>query len=207
MYGIGSFSPPAMITRTDDRSRPSMPGWSSTARSIAGAIHTVVTLDRSISSTTSRGVERAVDDRRRADRDHRGGDEIEGADVVQRPAREPDVARREAELGDVGVVLPRQVGVGEHHALRPSRSFRRCTSTGGCRRRRPPPAAGIGSPSRSAKRSHPSVGSGDTQTRARADARPVIASSARSISASSHTSTSPRSARAGTATRRPRDAS
>ncbi len=52
MYGIGSFSPPAMITRTDERSRSSMPGWSSTARSIAGAIHTVVTLDRSISSTT-----------------------------------------------------------------------------------------------------------------------------------------------------------
>ena len=52
MNGIGSFSPPAMITRTDDRSRSSMPGSSSTARNIAGAIQTLVTRDRSISSTT-----------------------------------------------------------------------------------------------------------------------------------------------------------
>ena len=40
--------------------------------------------------------------------------------MVQRPAGEADVARREAELGDVGVVLPRQIGVGEHDALRAS---------------------------------------------------------------------------------------
>ena len=52
MYGIGSCSPPAMMTRTDDRSRTWMSGRSRTARSIAGAIHTTVTLDLSISSTT-----------------------------------------------------------------------------------------------------------------------------------------------------------
>ena len=94
MYGIGSFSPPAMITRTDDRSRSSMPGWSSTARSIAGAIHTVVTLDRSISSTTcaASNVRWMIGGRTR--RDHRGRDEVERADVVQRPAGEADVARR-----------------------------------------------------------------------------------------------------------------
>ena len=52
MVGIGIFSPPAMITRTDERSRDSMPGTSSTARTIAGAAQMVVTRERSISSTT-----------------------------------------------------------------------------------------------------------------------------------------------------------
>ena len=190
MYGIGSFSPPAMITRTDDRSRSSMPGWSSTARSIAGAIHTVVTLDRSISSTTVRRVERAMDDRGRADRDHRRRDEVERADVVQRPARQADVARREAELGDVGVVLPRQVGVGEHHALRAS------GRPGGVHQPVDVVAADRGRAPGSARprgrrtRSQPAGALGR-----HADARrapmpsPAIASSARSISASSHTST------------------
>ena len=40
MNGIGIFSPPAMITRTDERSRCSMPGTSRIARTIAGAAHT-----------------------------------------------------------------------------------------------------------------------------------------------------------------------
>src|SRR5690606_12966820 len=53
MKGIGSCAPPAMLSRTDDRSRSATPGSSSTARSIAGAIHTQVTPERSISSTTS----------------------------------------------------------------------------------------------------------------------------------------------------------
>ena len=65
-----------------------------------------------------RGVEGPVDDGGRADRDHRGGDEVERADVVQRPARQTDVGTGEAELDDVGDVLPGQVGVGDHHALR-----------------------------------------------------------------------------------------
>ncbi len=52
MEGIGIFSPPAMITRTDERSRCSIPSTSSIARTIAGAAHTLVTRDRSISSTT-----------------------------------------------------------------------------------------------------------------------------------------------------------
>ena len=84
-----------------------------------------VTRDRSISSTTC-----AASNARwmivvAPDRDHRGGDEVERADVVQRPAREPDVVGGEAELGDVREVLPRQVGVGEHHALRPPGRARR----------------------------------------------------------------------------------
>ena len=53
MKGIGIFSPPAMITRTDERSRSSMPGTSRIARTIAGAAHMQVTRDRSISSTTA----------------------------------------------------------------------------------------------------------------------------------------------------------
>ena len=52
MNGIGIFSPPAMSTRTDERSRSSTPGTSRIARTIAGAAHTQVTRDRSISSTT-----------------------------------------------------------------------------------------------------------------------------------------------------------
>ena len=55
MVGIGIFSPPAMITSTDDRSRSSMPGTSRIARTIAGAAQMQVTRDRSISSTTAAG--------------------------------------------------------------------------------------------------------------------------------------------------------
>ena len=109
--GIGIFSPPAMITRTDERSRCSTPGTSRMARTIAGAAQMHVTPDRSISSTTALGVEGAVDDGRRARRDHRGGDEIEGTDVVQRTARQADVVGGDAELDDVRGVLPREVGV------------------------------------------------------------------------------------------------
>ncbi len=93
-----------------------------------------VTRDRSISSTTRCGVEHAVDDGRRAHRDQRGGDEVERADVVQRPARQAEVGAGEPELGDVREVLPRQVGVGDHHALRAARWCPTCTSAGGRRR-------------------------------------------------------------------------
>ena len=53
MSGIGIFSPPLMITRTDDRSRRSTSGSAMIALTIAGASHTVVTRDRSSSSTTA----------------------------------------------------------------------------------------------------------------------------------------------------------
>ena len=53
MSGIGIFSPPLMITRTDERSRCSMPGSAMIALTIAGASHTVVTRERSSSSTTA----------------------------------------------------------------------------------------------------------------------------------------------------------
>ncbi len=53
MSGIGIFSPPLMTNRTDERSRCSMSGSAMIALTIAGASHTVVTRDRSISSTTS----------------------------------------------------------------------------------------------------------------------------------------------------------
>ena len=51
--GIGIFSPPLMITRTDDRSRASTSGRAMMALTMAGASHTVVTRDRSSSSTTA----------------------------------------------------------------------------------------------------------------------------------------------------------
>ena len=51
--GIGIFSPPLMMTRTDDRSRCSTSGSAMIALTIAGASHTVVTRDRSSSSTTA----------------------------------------------------------------------------------------------------------------------------------------------------------
>jgi hypothetical protein len=100
-----------------------MPGSARIAFTIAGASHTV-TRDRSISSTTAR-VEDAVDDRRRARRDQRGGGEVERADVVQRAAREPEVVARDAELHECAMVLPRQVGVRDHHALRAAGRARR----------------------------------------------------------------------------------
>ena len=53
MSGIGIFSPPLMTTRTDDRSRCSMSGRAMIALTMAGASHTVVTRERSISSTTA----------------------------------------------------------------------------------------------------------------------------------------------------------
>ena len=71
-----------------------MPGTSRIARTIAGAAHTVVTRDRSISSTTRSASNTRWMIGRRADRDHRGGDEVERADVVQRPAGEADVGAR-----------------------------------------------------------------------------------------------------------------
>src|SRR3546814_6092324 len=55
MKGIGIFSPPAMITRTEERSRSSTPGTSRIARTIAGAAQMQVTRERSISSTTCPG--------------------------------------------------------------------------------------------------------------------------------------------------------
>ena len=51
--GIGIFSPPLMMRRTDDRSRSSTPGRAMMAFTIAGASHTVVTRERSSSSTTA----------------------------------------------------------------------------------------------------------------------------------------------------------
>ncbi len=53
MSGIGIFSPPLMIRRTDERSRRSMSGSAMIALTIAGASQTVVTRDRSTSSTTA----------------------------------------------------------------------------------------------------------------------------------------------------------
>ena len=51
--GIGIFSPPLMITRTEERSRPSMSGTAMMALTMAGASQTAVTLERSNSSTTA----------------------------------------------------------------------------------------------------------------------------------------------------------
>ena len=51
--GIGIFSPPPMSNRTDDRSRCSMSGRLMIALTMAGASQTVLTRDRSISSTTA----------------------------------------------------------------------------------------------------------------------------------------------------------
>ena len=51
--GIGIFSPPPMSNRTDDRSRRSMSGRLMIALTMAGASQTVLTRDRSISSTTA----------------------------------------------------------------------------------------------------------------------------------------------------------
>ena len=53
MRGIGIFSPPLITTRTDDRSRRSMSGNAMIALTMAGASQTVVTLERSTSSTTA----------------------------------------------------------------------------------------------------------------------------------------------------------
>ena len=120
MSGIGIFSPPLMITRTDDRSRASMSGSAMMALTMAGASHTVVTRDRSSSSTTA------------AASNTRWMIMVAPAaisEVVVRssaptwysgPQASPRSALGEAELHDVGEVLPRQVGVGEHHALGPA---------------------------------------------------------------------------------------
>ena len=189
MNGIGSFSPPAMITRTDDRSRASMPGWSSTARIIAGAIHTAVTFERSISSTTV------------AASNVRWMIVVAPTAIIvvvirssaptwySGPHASPTSARREPELGDVGEVLPRQVGVGEHHALRPPGRSRRVHQ----------PVDVVAAHGRPlghrlalevAERVQPvdSDRRDDAHRRELGDRGPRVASSASSISASSHTS-------------------
>ena len=51
--GIGIFSPPLMMTRTDDRSRCSTSGSAMMALTMAGASHTVLARERSSSSTTA----------------------------------------------------------------------------------------------------------------------------------------------------------
>ena len=94
MSGIGIFSPPSMITRTDDRSRSSTPGSARIAFTIAGASHTVVTRDRSISSTTA-----AASNARwmivvAPTAMSVVVDEVERADVVERAAGEPEVGAR-----------------------------------------------------------------------------------------------------------------
>ena len=58
-----------------------------------------------------------MDDRGGAGGDQSRGREVERADVIQRPAGEAQIARREAELDEVCEVLPRQVGMGDHDAL------------------------------------------------------------------------------------------
>ena len=65
-----------------------------------------------------------MDNRRRARGDERRGREVERADVVERPARETEIHAGEAELDDVREVLPREVGVGQHDALRAARGAR-----------------------------------------------------------------------------------
>ena len=69
-------------------------------------------------------VEHAMDDGGRARGDERRGREVERADVVQRPASQPEIAAGEAELDDVREVLPRQIGVGDHDSLRTTRRSR-----------------------------------------------------------------------------------
>ncbi|CAO5191848.1 hypothetical protein FAIPA1_80042 [Frankia sp. AiPs1] len=54
---------------------------------------------------------------RSARRDDRRGHQVERAHMVERAAGQTDVRAGEAELGGVRVVLPREVGVGDHHAL------------------------------------------------------------------------------------------
>ena len=141
--------------------------------------------ERSSSSTTAAGVELAVDDRGRPRRDQRGRREVERADVVQRTAGEPEVGAGEAELDDVGEVLPGQVGVGDHHALgSPGRARRvhQAVDVVGRHGRAPagrsPRQVGEGRP--------PVGGRGATQPHRRADAR-RSRRSASSRSASSHT--------------------
>ena len=190
MSGIGIFSPPLMITRTDDRSRCSMSGSAMIALTMAGASHTVVH-PRPLELVDHRGgVEGPVDDRRRPRRDQRGGREVERADVVERPAGQAEVGAGEAELDDVGQVLPGQVGVGEHHALGPPGGARRVhqpvdvVGRPRARRRRRPGRVARSS----ASDVHPSGGRVRDAAPARACASmPAVASSASSTSDSSHT--------------------
>ena len=63
------------------------------------------------------GVEGAVDDGRGAHRDQGGRGEIERSDMVEGTAGQSDVGTGQTEFGDVGVVLPRQIGVCDHHPL------------------------------------------------------------------------------------------
>ena len=126
MSGIGIFSPPSMITRTDERSRCSMPGTSRIASHHRGREPT----------RWSRATARSR--RRRGSASNTRWMIVVAPTaiivVVTRssaptwysgPHARPTSARGEAELGDVREVLPRQVGVGEHHALRAPGGARR----------------------------------------------------------------------------------
>ena len=83
-----------MTTRTDERSRCSMSGSAMMALTMAGASQTVVTRERSSSSTTAGRVEGPMDDGRGAGGDERGRREVERADVVERTAGQPEVGAR-----------------------------------------------------------------------------------------------------------------
>ena len=71
-----------------------MPGSAMIALTMAGASHTVVTRDRSISSTTADASNDTVDDGRRTGGDQRGRREVERADVVQRSAGQSEIGAR-----------------------------------------------------------------------------------------------------------------
>ena len=158
------------------------------ALTMAGASHTVDTRERSSSSTTA-----AASNVRwmivvAPAGDERGRREIERPHVIQRPAREAQVRVRETELNDVGQVLPGQVGVRDHHALRAARGARGVHETvdvvglGGDGLRQVPSA------SSSASVVHPGAATPAMHDRTMASSRPAVACVASSSSASSHTS-------------------
>ena len=119
MSGIGIFSPPLMTNRTDERSRCLD----------VGQRHDRVAPSPARATRWSRATARSRR-RRRAASKTRWMIVVAPAamsDVVVRssaptwysgPHASPRSALGEAELDDVREVLPRQVGVGEHHALR-----------------------------------------------------------------------------------------
>ena len=187
MSGIGIFSPPLMTTRTDERSRRSMSGRARIALTMAGASHTVDTRDRSSSSTTAVASNvrwmmmvapaaiREVVVRSSAPTWYRGP-QASPRSELENPNSMMCARFFQARFAWV-IMTP------FGRPVVPDVYMRRCTSS---------PTTGVRSTlvavvRRAASVVHPSKRSGETTARTSVASMPLVASSARSTSASSHT--------------------
>ncbi len=96
-------------------------------RNIAGTPNIVVTLCAAMSASARPGIEGAVKDDERALLERRQHRDVEPADMEDRRGDERHVVGQHVERVHAARVVPPDVAMGEHRALRAGRWFRWCT--------------------------------------------------------------------------------